>query len=286
MKSVEIYDGATALGARNADQQRLDLHGDQPCGRRAPVYRRGDGQRGQQSSERPRSAPPTQIDHTAPVIGGLSQSVTDAWTKTLSDTITVTASDSGFGREIGRDLRRWVSLGGATLTSGAWTYTASNLAYGANTFTAVATDNAGNTSTSTLTAVDQIDRTAPVIGGISQSGSSTAWTNTTSDTITVSASDSGSGVKSVEIYDGSKDLGAATLSSGAWTYTATNLADGAIPSPPSRPTMQATRQVVRHRQGGSQRANPRQPHPVGFRRMEQCDVGQASRLAPKTWPPE
>ncbi len=166
------------------------------------------------------------VDLTAPVIGGLSQSVTDAWTKTLSDTITVTASDSGSGVKSVEVYQNGKDVGGAMLTSGAWTYTASNLAYGANTFTAVATDNAGNTSTSTLNVVDQIDRTAPVIGGISQSGSSTAWIKMTSDTITVSASDSGSGVKSVEIYDGSKDLGAATPSSGAWTYTASNLADG------------------------------------------------------------
>ncbi len=88
----------------------------------------------------------------------------------------------------------------------------------------MATDNAGNTVTSSAV-IDKVDHLGPSIASFVQSAAG-SWTGTTSDTFTVKASDATSGVKSVEIYDGTKDLGAATLSGGSWTYTANNLADG------------------------------------------------------------
>ncbi len=89
----------------------------------------------------------------------------------------------------------------------------------------MATDNAGNTSTSTLSATDYVGGPTPIIGGITEVDNG-AWTNTASDTITVSVSDLGGTVASVAIYDNNVPLNAATLTSGAWTYTTGSLADG------------------------------------------------------------
>ncbi len=166
------------------------------------------------------------VDETAPVIASIAQSASGTWTNVTSDTITVSASDGGTGLASVSIYDGTTSLGAATLTSGAYTYTATGLADGAHTLTAVATDVAGNTSTSTLSAVDKVDHTAPIIGSIAKSAPTTAWTSTTLDTITVTASDAASTVTSVAIYDGTTSLGAATLSSGAWTYTTGSLTDG------------------------------------------------------------
>jgi hypothetical protein len=68
-----------------------------------------------------------------------------------------------------------------------------------------------------------VDVTAP---GVTASESHSGWTNQTSDLITVTATDAGSGVKSVEIFDNGNDLGAAQLVNGVWTFTAQNLAEG------------------------------------------------------------
>jgi hypothetical protein len=68
-----------------------------------------------------------------------------------------------------------------------------------------------------------VDVTAPVV---TASESVSGWTNQTSDLITVTATDAGSGVKSVEIFDNGNDLGAAQLVNGVWTFTAQNLTEG------------------------------------------------------------
>jgi hypothetical protein len=68
-----------------------------------------------------------------------------------------------------------------------------------------------------------VDVTAP---GVTATESLSGWTNQTSDLITVTATDAGSGVKSVEIFDNGKDIGAAQLVNGVWTFTAQNLPEG------------------------------------------------------------
>ncbi len=167
------------------------------------------------------------VDHTAPTVGALTQSISATWTSTTLDTITVTASDAASTVTSVAIYDGTTSLGSATLISGAWTYTTGSLTDGVHTFTAVATDSAGNTSTSTLSAVDKVDHTAPTIA-FTESAPTSGWTNTTLDTITVTAVDSGSSVASVAIYDGSGGyLGAASQTSGSWTYTTSSLADGA-----------------------------------------------------------
>ena len=166
-----------------------------------------------------------QVDHTPPVVSA-AQTASGSWTQSTSDTITVSASDTGSGvksveiYDNGKDVSAALQQ-----KDGSWAYTASKLTDGAHSFTAVATDNAGNATTSSQSLIDQVDTTPPVLT-IADSEPK-PWTKSTSDTITVTASDTGSGVKSVEIYDNGKDVSAAVQQKdGSWTYTASKLADG------------------------------------------------------------
>ncbi|MFK5600679.1 Ig-like domain-containing protein [Methylobacterium sp. HMF5984] len=69
-----------------------------------------------------------------------------------------------------------------------------------------------------------VDTIAPLL---SVSESVSGLTNKTSNTVTVKGSDSIFGMRSVEIYDNGRDLGAATQSSnGSWVFTAAKLTDG------------------------------------------------------------
>ncbi len=123
----------------------------------------------------------------------MAQSVTGSYTTLTSDTITVSASDSGSGVASVAIYDGTTSLGAATLTSGAWTYTATSLTTGVHTFTAVAKDNVGNTSTSTLSVADQVGKPTPALAVVQSAPA--GWNAGTSDTITVNASETGGYVK-------------------------------------------------------------------------------------------
>jgi hypothetical protein len=163
----------------------------------------------------------------APTVSA-SQSVFGLTAQT-SDTMTVTAqAETVPGNAItGVEIYDGsTDLGAAALSNGVWTYTASGLADGAHDFTAVATDAVGNVGSTALAEVD-VATQAPTM---SASQSISGLANQSSDTITVTAQAetvASNTIVGVEIYDGSTDLGAATLSNGVWTYTASGLADGA-----------------------------------------------------------
>lgn len=137
------------------------------------------------------------IDTAAP---GLSFALapSSGWTKG-SVTITATGSDTGSGVA---SIRR---PDGTTATG-----STANYAVTANgTYSFTATDNAGNTTTQSVT-VSNIDTTAP---SLSCTPSTTAWTNG-SVTLTASASDSQSGLASITKPDNS------TSATSPTTYTA------------------------------------------------------------------
>ena len=118
-------------------------------------------------------------------------------------------------------------LGAATLGAGGiWTFTAGGLADGQTyNFVAKATDTVGNAASYALAPVTVATGTPQVIA----SGSLPALTNQTSDTITVTATaeaEVGDSVKTVEIFNGTTDLGAATLNGGTWSFSASGLVDG------------------------------------------------------------
>jgi hypothetical protein len=117
------------------------------------------------------------------------------------------------------------SLGPATAdTGGGWTFTPV-LADGQYTVTASESYGTGQTVTAAITFT--LATKAPTI---SASESVSGETSQTSDTITVSATAENVGanaIAGVEIFDGTSNLGVATLSNGSWTFTVQNLLPGA-----------------------------------------------------------
>ncbi|MCJ2107497.1 Ig-like domain-containing protein, partial [Methylobacterium sp. E-041] len=83
--------------------------------------------------------------------------------------------------------------------------------------------NAAGTGKSSIVSYT-VDTVAPLL---SVSGSVSGLTNKASNTVTVTSSDSTSGMRSVEIYDNGSDLGAATQrADGSWVFTTAKLTDG------------------------------------------------------------
>lgn len=140
----------------------------------------------------------TNIDSTAPTISATPS--TTAWTNGAMS-INVSASDSGSG------LTSIKNPDDTTTSSGAETYPVSSN----GTYTFIATDNAGNSSSSTVT-ISNIDSTPPTG---SYNLSTTNWT-TGNVTINVTATDTQSGVKSITLPNGT------VVNSNTCSYTATN----------------------------------------------------------------
>jgi hypothetical protein len=110
--------------------------------------------------------------------------------------------------------------------AGSYIFTASGLSDSAHVFSAVVTDATGSTATIFLGEAD-VATQAPTL---SATASVSGLTNQAADTITATASAelvANNAIAGVEIFDGATDLGAAALANGVWSYTASNLADGA-----------------------------------------------------------
>jgi len=122
----------------------------------------------------------------------------------------------------------------ATVTAdatGAWNYNASNLANGTHNFTATQTDLAGNSSTASPASSMTVDTVAPtVVPTLSVTFNDTGASHTDHLTSATAATLSGTAEKGalVQVYDGSTLLATVTASAktGAWSYAATDLADG------------------------------------------------------------
>ena len=128
-----------------------------------------------------------------------------------------------------------VALTTATIDgSGNWTLTPTTpLSEGSHTFTAVATDAAGNT-VSTMPVTVIVDTTPPsetITPTIHDAGLTTTIASngvTKDNTLVLSGTVSDlNGVSSVHVFDGANDLGAATIDgSGNWSLTTGVLTDG------------------------------------------------------------
>ena len=158
--------------------------------------------------------------------GGLTKDNTLALSGTVSDTNGVSSVHVFDGA---------ADLGAATLDGlGGWSLTTAALSDGSHSFTAKATDTAGNvTTTSAVTAT--VDTTAPTETISSTIGTNTGLTTTISsggltkdNTLALSGTVSDTnGVSSVHVFDGATDLGAATLDGlGGWSLTTAALSDG------------------------------------------------------------
>src|SRR5258705_41107 len=115
-------------------------------------------------------------------------------------------------------------LGPATFSSGNWSYTTPARLDGSHSFTAKATDTAGNTTTtSAVTAT--VDTTAPtgtisttIITDTGAAGTITSGGVTKDTTLGLSGTVSdASGVSSVQVYDGATLLGPAPVTDGNTT---------------------------------------------------------------------
>ena len=122
----------------------------------------------------------TKVDTTIPVVNSVS--VPDDWA--TSSTVTVSASDAGSGVETYA-----VTTGGESAPVDGWQTDASFTLSSNGTYFAWARDAVGNVSAAYEFTVTKVDTTAPVIGSVTVPDD---WA--TSSTVTVSASDAGSGV--------------------------------------------------------------------------------------------
>jgi hypothetical protein len=112
-------------------------------------------------------------------------------------------------------------------SSGQWSLTTSALNDGLHKLTATDTNSVGNTSAASeaiSVTVDTQAPTAPKIGIYSTSGAAVSGTTANNDFILKGTAEASSTVK---VFDGDKQIGTATTnSSGAWSFDATDLANG------------------------------------------------------------
>ena len=158
------------------------------------------------------------LDTVAPVVAITSAAVT---TKQATQTVTGTASDLHLGGTV-LVYDNGSAVGSATVgANGTWSASVTLVGEGSHSLVAQADDAAGNTGTSAAV-VDVLDTSAPTLTvGQSVAG----LTNQTTAVLSGTVGDL-NGVAHVEIYDGATDLGAATLTPGAWSFTATGLSEG------------------------------------------------------------
>src|SRR5262249_4947371 len=119
-------------------------------------------------------------------------------------------------------------LGAATANgSGAWTFSTGTLADATHSFTATASDAAGNVSaasTALSVTVDTIAPSAPTISSYSADSGTVGDGITNDNTLTFTGTAAAGAT--VSLYDGATLLGTATANgSGAWTYTTGTLTD-------------------------------------------------------------
>ena len=161
-----------------------------------------------------------QIDTTAPVAPVITSdavngdnSVTLSGTAEANGTVTVYDGQTALGTTTAN-------------ASGAWGYTTGTLANGSQVFTATVTDTAGNTSAASNT-VDPIigPLAAPTIASFSPDSGAVGDDITNATTLTLTGT--GDANSTVEVFDGSTQLGTATVNaSGAWSFVTGTLANG------------------------------------------------------------
>ena len=139
-------------------------------------------------------APTPVADTTAPTltVTESKSGVTNSPTDTVSGT--VTDSGSGVAKIEIYDFTsgRTVDLGTASLSNGAFSFAIANLADGTHSFSAIATDKAGNATQSiSAGATLTVDTTAPTL---TATESTTGTTTKTSNVISGTATDAGTGV--------------------------------------------------------------------------------------------
>src|SRR6266851_2060202 len=172
-------------------------------------------------------APNETISNANGTQGGATSSISSGGlTKASTLTLSGTVSDAADGVASVQIFDGNTLLGNATISGNTWQCTVGSLVEGTHTFTAVATDLAGNTKTSNgVTAniditgpSDTISSTIGTLGGLTPTITSGGVTKANSLTLSGTVDDS-NGVAGVKVYDGSTLLGSATVNGKTWTFT-------------------------------------------------------------------
>ncbi len=172
----------------------------------------------------PVSPPPTITINSQALAQDTGASATDNITS--NGKVTLSGTFSGASGTVVKVLDGTTVLGTAVLnsTTGTWSYT-TTLAAGTHALHAVATDPAGNSTSTAVAASIMVDTTPPTVSIASQvlaqdTGANATDNITSNGTVTLYGTTSGT---SVQILDGTTVLGAATLNTtaGTWSYTTT-----------------------------------------------------------------
>ena len=164
----------------------------------------------------------------APVISGYADDTATAGDGITSDDTLVLTGTAEAGATI-EIFDGAVSLGTVVADgSGNWSFTTGTLGDVAHSFTATATDAAGNRSDASAATTVTVDTTAPATPVIASFGDDTGAPGdriTSDDTLTLTGTAEANAA--VEIFDGAVSLGTVTADgAGNWTFTSTSLADG------------------------------------------------------------
>ena len=169
---------------------------------------------------------PVDVATRAPTVS-VKQSLSGLTNKNI-DVITETASAEAVGGDAIASvevLDGGNALGPATLTNGVWSFTTSALADGVHTLSTLTTDAAGNATTSVLAPISIATQAPALTVSQSVSGLTDLKTVTVSGAVSAEATP-GDSLKSVQVFDGTKLLGAATVGGGKYSFTTPTLADG------------------------------------------------------------
>ena len=219
--TVKVYDGANLLGSATADGSGLWSYTTAALANGSHSFTATAtdtaGVTGAASS-----AMAVTIDTTAPVAATIGAFSTDSGVvgDGITNDNTLALSGTAEAGSIVKVYDGATLLGSATANgSGAWTYTTAALANGGHSFTATATDAAGNTGVASNALAVTVDTTAPIVPVITS--------NTTDSTKTIALAGTAEANSTVKIYEGALLLGSvAANGTGAWAYTTAPLSDG------------------------------------------------------------
>jgi RHS repeat-associated protein len=162
----------------------------------------------------------TVISNALPTVSLTSPTAGATFNVPATVTVTANAADAD-GTVTKVDFYDGTTLVG-TATAAPFTVTLNNVAAGAHTYTAVATDNRGATATSAAVAVSV---NAPPTVSITASAANAVFNAPASITVTASAADADGTIAKVDFYQGNTLIGIATAS--PYTIQWTNVAAGA-----------------------------------------------------------
>ena len=172
------------------------------------------------------------IDTATPVAPSIASFTTDSGTvgDGITNDTTLTLTGTAEANATVKVYDGATLLGSAVANgSGAWSFTTGTLSNAAHSFTATATDAAGNTGVASAAMSVTVDTAAPVAPSIASftTDSGTVGDHITNDT-TLTLTGAAEANATVKVFDGATLLGSAVANgSGAWSFTTAALASGA-----------------------------------------------------------